>query len=296
MHGPLCSGQRQQGRDAAQFARRPRCRACSTRSTSACDAGVAGHHRASARRSAPHHARGRARHRRARSRAGARRSNTTSKAIRGPICSSSCTRFGRISARSCRSCPVRSRARPAGAGGPQTRSASRDRRRPARRAASASACSSIPTPEAVRLAASVGADRVELYTEPFARAFERGADAGARGRSPTTPRRRELAHSLGLGVNAGHDLDLDNLVLFRELPHLDEVSIGHAIMSRALFVGLDTVVREYLRRAAPGSRRVERRADSAPARRSAIVGGLASATAMIGGRRRHRRMSHRFHP
>ena len=50
----------------------------------------------------------------------------------------------------------------------------------------------------------------------------------------------------GLGVNAGHDLDLANLVMFRELPFLDEVSIGHAIMSRALFVGLPTVVREYL--------------------------------------------------
>jgi pyridoxine 5-phosphate synthase len=56
----------------------------------------------------------------------------------------------------------------------------------------------------------------------------------------------ELAHSLGLGVNAGHDLDLDNLTLFRRLPHLDEVSIGHALIGRALFVGLDTVVREYL--------------------------------------------------
>ena len=56
----------------------------------------------------------------------------------------------------------------------------------------------------------------------------------------------ELAHSLGLGVNAGHDLDLDNLTIFRDLPHLDEVSIGHAIMSRALFVGLERVVREYL--------------------------------------------------
>ena len=55
-----------------------------------------------------------------------------------------------------------------------------------------------------------------------------------------------LAHELGLGVNAGHDLDLDNLALFRGLPHLDEVSIGHALISRALFVGLDTVVREYL--------------------------------------------------
>jgi len=55
-----------------------------------------------------------------------------------------------------------------------------------------------------------------------------------------------LAHSLGLGVNAGHDLDLANLTVFRELPHLDEVSIGHAIISRAVFVGLATVVREYL--------------------------------------------------
>ena len=55
-----------------------------------------------------------------------------------------------------------------------------------------------------------------------------------------------LAHSLGLGVNAGHDLDLANLVMFRTLPYLDEVSIGHAIVSRALFVGLPTVVGEYL--------------------------------------------------
>jgi len=54
------------------------------------------------------------------------------------------------------------------------------------------------------------------------------------------------AHALGMGVNAGHDLDLENLVLFRDLPHLDEVSIGHAIISRALFIGLSTVVREYL--------------------------------------------------
>ena len=55
-----------------------------------------------------------------------------------------------------------------------------------------------------------------------------------------------LAHSLGLGVNAGHDLDLANLVLFRTLPHLAEVSIGHALVSHALFVGLDRSVREYL--------------------------------------------------
>ena len=56
----------------------------------------------------------------------------------------------------------------------------------------------------------------------------------------------EAAHDLGLGVNAGHDLDHRNLVVFRELPHLSEVSIGHALMSRALFQGLDRTVREYL--------------------------------------------------
>ena len=51
---------------------------------------------------------------------------------------------------------------------------------------------------------------------------------------------------LGLGVNAGHDLDLTNLPLFRTLPHLAEVSIGHALISHALFVGLRTAVREFL--------------------------------------------------
>ena len=102
-----------------------------------------------------------------------------------------------------------------------------------------------PTEEAVRLAASIGADRIELYTEPFARAFVRGPDA-AKDSFALYKTAAELAHALGLGVNAGHDLDLDNLVMFRGLPHLDEVSIGHAIISRAVFVGLEAVVREYL--------------------------------------------------
>jgi pyridoxine 5-phosphate synthase len=97
----------------------------------------------------------------------------------------------------------------------------------------------------IRWAASVGADRVELYTEPFARAYERGPDLARRAFAQYADAAR-LAHSLRLGVNAGHDLDLGNLIIFRELPLLDEVSIGHAIMSRALFVGLSTVVREYL--------------------------------------------------
>jgi pyridoxine 5-phosphate synthase len=100
-------------------------------------------------------------------------------------------------------------------------------------------------PEPVRWAASAGADRVELYTEPFARAFEHGRDAAEAAFTEFADVAR-LAHSLGLGVNAGHDLDLNNLALFRELPFLEEVSIGHALMSRALFVGLAAVVREYL--------------------------------------------------
>jgi len=102
-----------------------------------------------------------------------------------------------------------------------------------------------PLPDSIRWAAAAGADRVELYTEPFARAFEAGFDAGRRSFDSYVAA-AELAHSLGLGVNAGHDLDLANLTLFRDLPFLDEVSIGHAIMSRALYVGLSTVVGEYL--------------------------------------------------
>ena len=101
-------------------------------------------------------------------------------------------------------------------------------------------------PEPIAWAASVGADRVELYTEPFARACEQGRDDGRRSFDRYAEASRR-AHDLGLGINAGHDLDLDNLVIFRELPFLDEVSIGHAIMSRALFAGLRTVVGEYLR-------------------------------------------------
>jgi pyridoxine 5-phosphate synthase len=91
----------------------------------------------------------------------------------------------------------------------------------------------------------MGADRVELYTAPFALAFARD-----RGQAQRVFREHAAsasrAHALGLGINAGHDLDLDNLALYRALPHLAEVSIGHALMGRALFVGLDRVVQEYL--------------------------------------------------
>lgn len=102
-----------------------------------------------------------------------------------------------------------------------------------------------PEAPAVRWAAAMGAARIELYTEPFATAFRRGRDA-AQASFGRYAAAATLAHDLGLGINAGHDLDLDNLALFRALPHLDEVSIGHALISHALYVGLDRAVRDYL--------------------------------------------------
>ena len=105
-------------------------------------------------------------------------------------------------------------------------------------------------PAAVKWAADMGADRIELYTEPFARAFDaRSLDMGGWKLEQSFEKyaaAARQAHDLALGVNAGHDLDLENLLLFRTLPFLDEVSIGHALISRALFVGLKTVVEEYL--------------------------------------------------
>ncbi|MBI3861930.1 MAG: pyridoxine 5'-phosphate synthase [Planctomycetia bacterium] len=102
-----------------------------------------------------------------------------------------------------------------------------------------------PELKSVEWAARAKADRVELYTEPYARAFEEGGWK-AEESFQKYAHAASKAHELGLGVNAGHDLDLENLLLFRTLPHLDEVSIGHALISRALYVGLETVVREYL--------------------------------------------------
>ena len=102
-----------------------------------------------------------------------------------------------------------------------------------------------PEPAAIQWAKAMGGDRVELYTEPFARAFEKGPDAAAASFA-TYAAASQLAFDLGIGVNAGHDLDLKNLTLFKKLPHLDEVSIGHALIGRAIFVGLGKVVKEYL--------------------------------------------------
>ncbi len=102
-----------------------------------------------------------------------------------------------------------------------------------------------PEEDPIRWAADLGADRIELFTEPFARAFAVSREDGEKSFA-TYVRAAELAHALHLGVNAGHDLDHRNLELFRTLPHLDEVSIGHAIVGEAVFDGLATVVKRYL--------------------------------------------------
>lgn len=107
-----------------------------------------------------------------------------------------------------------------------------------------------PEPAAMARARALGADRVELYTEPYARAF------GTPRREAVFARYREAAlaaTAAGLGVNAGHDLDLENLpYLARHLPGLVEVSIGHALISDALFLGLPASVRAYLAALGPG--------------------------------------------
>jgi pyridoxine 5-phosphate synthase len=102
-----------------------------------------------------------------------------------------------------------------------------------------------PDRKAIDWAAGLRADRIELYTEPFARAFAKSETAGQESFAAYVAA-AEHAHAAGLGINAGHDLDLENLRLFRTLPHLDEVSIGHALVSHALWVGLDRSVRDYL--------------------------------------------------
>jgi hypothetical protein len=102
-----------------------------------------------------------------------------------------------------------------------------------------------PEEAPIRWAKEMAADRVELYTEPFARAFERGA-AAARESFGMYARASELAHALGLGINAGHDLDLENLVLFRTLPHLAEVSIGTRSSAMRSLWGSKQSVRDYI--------------------------------------------------
>jgi pyridoxine 5-phosphate synthase len=101
-----------------------------------------------------------------------------------------------------------------------------------------------PVERMVEGAAATGTDRIELYTESYARYYPENPEAAIR----EYAKAGELAHQVGLGLNAGHDLDLDNLRYFREhLPHLLEVSIGHALICDALYLGLENTIQLYLR-------------------------------------------------
>lgn len=100
-----------------------------------------------------------------------------------------------------------------------------------------------PVPEMVRGAKECGADRVELYTEAYARDYHTNREEAIR---PYVAAAEE-ARRVGLGLNAGHDLNLDNLAYFVErIPWTDEVSIGHALISDALYYGLEKTVSLYL--------------------------------------------------
>jgi pyridoxine 5-phosphate synthase len=98
----------------------------------------------------------------------------------------------------------------------------------------------------LEIARAIGIDRIELYTGPFAEAYEAGGEAGAAAHWESLRSTATRAVELGLGVNAGHDLDLNNLKLMRRLPGLQEVSIGHALIADALEMGLAAAVRAYL--------------------------------------------------
>ena len=103
-------------------------------------------------------------------------------------------------------------------------------------------------PDLIRGAAAAGADRIELYTGPYAEHYP-SDPAGAT--APFTSAAR-VAEEAGLGVNAGHDLDLDNLAHFaRSVQPLHEVSIGHALISDALYIGLQNAVGQYKERLRP---------------------------------------------
>lgn len=97
--------------------------------------------------------------------------------------------------------------------------------------------------EMVEWAAKTGADRVELYTEPYARNYANGREEAI---APFV-KAGEKAKSLGLGLNAGHDLSLENLAYMHQcMPYLDEVSIGHALICDALYLGLEETIKQYL--------------------------------------------------
>ncbi|MDO3640664.1 pyridoxine 5'-phosphate synthase [Mucilaginibacter sp. L3T2-6] len=104
-----------------------------------------------------------------------------------------------------------------------------------------------PIVEMVEGAAKTGTDRIELYTEAYAHQYHQNKEAAI---APYV-KAAEAAHRLGLGINAGHDLDLNNLKYFAEnIPRLDEVSIGHALICDAIYYGLENTIQMYLRQLA----------------------------------------------
>jgi pyridoxine 5-phosphate synthase len=107
-----------------------------------------------------------------------------------------------------------------------------------------------PSPEQIEKVKQLGADRIELYTEPYAAAFAKGDRSSVESYAATARRAQEL----GLAVNAGHDLNLHNLEFFlKSVPGISEVSIGHALIADALEFGLPATVRKYLAACAAGS-------------------------------------------
>jgi pyridoxine 5-phosphate synthase len=102
-----------------------------------------------------------------------------------------------------------------------------------------------PNLEMIEGAAKIGTDRIELYTESFAHQYGLGNKSGI---DPYVSAAK-LANELNLGINAGHDLSLENIQFFNQkIPNLLEVSIGHALICEALYLGLDNVVNMYLQK------------------------------------------------
>lgn len=104
-----------------------------------------------------------------------------------------------------------------------------------------------PNPEMVKYAAQTGTDRIELYTEAYAKGYTNNKEEAIKLYIATALE----AEKYGLGVNAGHDLSLDNLKYFAaHIPNLLEVSIGHALISEALYLGLENTIQSYQKRLA----------------------------------------------
>jgi len=101
--------------------------------------------------------------------------------------------------------------------------------------------------EQIAAAVDTGTDRIELYTGPYAEAYPKDPQEAIKAYKEAA----SYASELGLGVNAGHDLNLENLSFFhQEIPQLEEVSIGHALICDALYYGIENTIQQYLRKLA----------------------------------------------